>query len=47
VIVSTGYGHREAAARFGRKNVAGFLQKPYTAKQLADKIAAALAPKTV
>jgi PAS domain S-box-containing protein len=47
VIVSTGYGHREATARFGRKNVAGFLQKPYTAKQLADKIAAALAPKTV
>jgi CheY-like chemotaxis protein len=46
VIVSTGYGHREAAARFGRKNVAGFLHKPYTSKQLADKIAAAMAPKT-
>jgi PAS domain S-box-containing protein len=46
VIVSTGYGHREAAARFGRKNVAGFLQKPYTSKQLADKIAAAMAAKT-
>jgi PAS domain S-box-containing protein len=45
VIVSTGYGHREAAARFGRKNVAGFLQKPYTSKQLADKIAAAMAAK--
>src|SRR6185312_5978265 len=39
VIVSTGYSHREAAARFGRKSVAGFLQKPYTSKQLADKIA--------
>jgi CheY-like chemotaxis protein len=43
VIVSTGYGHREAAARFSRKNVAGFLQKPYTSKQLADKIGAAMA----
>jgi two-component system, cell cycle sensor histidine kinase and response regulator CckA len=46
VIVSTGFGHREAAARFGRKNVAGFLQKPYTSKQLADKITAVLAPAT-
>jgi PAS domain S-box-containing protein len=42
VIVSTGYGHREAAARFSRKKVAGFLQKPYTSKQLADKIGAAM-----
>ena len=46
VIVSTGYGYREAAARFGRKNVAGFLQKPYTSKQLAEKIAAAMAAQT-
>jgi len=43
VIVSTGYGQREAAARFSRKNVAGFLQKPYTSKQLADKITAVMA----
>jgi PAS domain S-box-containing protein len=42
VIVSTGYGQREAAARFSRKKVAGFLQKPYTSKQLADKIGSAL-----
>jgi PAS domain S-box-containing protein len=46
VIVSTGYGYREAAARFGRKNVAGFLQKPYTSKQLAEKIAVAMAAQT-
>ena len=45
-IISTGYGHRETAARFGRKNVAGFLQKPYASKQLAEKIAAATAAQT-
>jgi CheY-like chemotaxis protein len=44
VIVSTGYSHREAAARFGRKTVAGFLQKPYTTKQLAEKISAIAGP---
>ncbi len=38
VIVSTGYGSREAAARFSRKRVQGFLQKPYTSKQLAEKM---------
>jgi CheY-like chemotaxis protein len=46
VIVSTGYGPREALARFGRKKVAGFLQKPYTSKQLADKISAAVSGKS-
>jgi PAS domain S-box-containing protein len=40
VIVSTGYGQREAAARFSRKHVQGFLNKPYTSRQLADKIEA-------
>jgi PAS domain S-box-containing protein len=40
VIVSTGYGQREAAARFSRKQVRGFLHKPYTSRQLADKIEA-------
>ena len=40
VIVSTGYGQREAAARFSRKHVQGFLHKPYTSRQLADKIEA-------
>ncbi len=38
VIVSTGYDYREAQERFRRKNIAGFLQKPYTSQQLADKI---------
>ena len=38
VIVSTGYDHREAVARFSRRHVAGYLQKPYTARQLTDKV---------
>jgi CheY-like chemotaxis protein len=38
VIVSTGYDHREAVARFSRKTVAGYLQKPYTSRQLAEKV---------
>ncbi|HEX3875534.1 MAG TPA: response regulator [Bryobacteraceae bacterium] len=42
VIVSTGYGQREVAARFSRKSVQGFLHKPYTSKQLADKVASLL-----
>ncbi len=42
VVVSTGYSHREAAARFNRKSVNGFLHKPYTAKQLTDTVDAVL-----
>jgi PAS domain S-box-containing protein len=42
VIVSTGYGQREAAARFSRKHVQGFLHKPYTSRQLTDKVEAVL-----
>ena len=42
VIVSTGYDHREAAARFSEKAVAAYLQKPYTSRQLAEKIASVL-----
>jgi PAS domain S-box-containing protein len=43
VIVSTGYERREAVARFGRKPVAAYLQKPYTSRQLAEKIESVLA----
>lgn len=43
VLVSTGYGHREAVARFSRKGVAGYLQKPYSSRQLAEKIKTVLA----
>src|SRR5581483_12499963 len=45
VIVSTGYDHREAIARFSKKAVAGYLQKPYTSRQLAEKVKAVLKPK--
>jgi PAS domain S-box-containing protein len=46
VIVSTGYDHREAVARFSQKQVTAFLQKPYTSRQLAEKVQFALAPRT-
>lgn len=37
VIATSGYDQREAARRFGNR-IAGFLQKPYTSRQLAEKI---------
>jgi CheY-like chemotaxis protein len=43
VIVSTGYERRDAIARFGRKQVAAYLQKPYTSRQLAEKVERVLA----
>jgi CheY-like chemotaxis protein len=45
VIVSTGYDHREAVARFSEKAVAGYLQKPYTSRQLAEKVKTVLKHK--
>jgi signal transduction histidine kinase/ActR/RegA family two-component response regulator len=42
VIASSGYDMREAARRLPADRVAAFLQKPYTARALADKIGAAL-----
>jgi CheY-like chemotaxis protein len=42
VIVSTGYDRREAVARFGRKRVAAYLQKPYTSHQLAEQVESVL-----
>ena len=45
VIVSTGYGQRETAARFSRKHVHGFLHKPYTSRQLTEKIESVLNAK--
>jgi CheY-like chemotaxis protein len=37
VIATSGYDEQEAAQRFGSR-IAGFLQKPYTSRQLAEKI---------
>ena len=42
VILSSGYDEEETTRRFGAKGVAGFLQKPYTAADLAEKLRAAL-----
>ncbi|MDQ7001605.1 MAG: response regulator, partial [Ghiorsea sp.] len=40
VILSSGYNEQDATNRFAGKGLAGFLQKPYTPEQLADKMAA-------
>ncbi len=39
VILSSGYTEHDATNRFAGKGLAGFLQKPYTPKQLAEKLA--------
>jgi two-component system CheB/CheR fusion protein len=38
IIVSSGYNEVEAVRRFTGRGIAGFIQKPYTAAQLAEKI---------
>lgn len=42
VIISTGYGETEAERQFAGKDMAGFLQKPYTVNQLMEVIAVVL-----
>ena len=42
VLLSSGYNESEATRRFSGKGLAGFVQKPYTAAQLAEKIQKAL-----
>jgi CheY-like chemotaxis protein len=39
VIIATGYGETEAEQHFAGKDMAGFLQKPYTVSQLMEAIA--------
>ncbi len=43
VILSSGFSESMLQDRFAGKGFAGFLQKPYTSKHLADKVVAALA----
>ena len=38
VLLSSGYNEVEAVQRFAGKNLAGFIQKPYTATALAEKV---------
>ncbi|MBV9506433.1 MAG: response regulator [Acidobacteriia bacterium] len=42
VILSTGYDQREILERFRHKPISGFLQKPYTARQLIERVRTAL-----
>jgi CheY-like chemotaxis protein len=42
VLLTSGYNEVEAIHRFAGKGLAGFIQKPYTAVQLAEKIKATL-----
>jgi nitrogen-specific signal transduction histidine kinase/CheY-like chemotaxis protein len=42
VLLSSGFSETEAARRFQSTGVASFLQKPYTAQQLAELVKAAL-----
>lgn len=43
VLVSTGFNESEAVRRFQGQNVAGFVQKPFTARQLSQRVAKVLA----
>jgi DNA-binding NarL/FixJ family response regulator len=43
VVVSSGYSESEAMALFGGQRVSGFVQKPYTAKGIAEKVKECLA----
>ncbi len=42
VLVSSGYSEAEVMAMFRGQKVAGFVQKPYTAAVLADKVSHAM-----
>ena len=44
VILSSGFSESEALRRFEGKGIAGFVQKPYKASYLAEKVKAALTP---
>ena len=43
VLVASGYGEADTAAQLEGQNVTGFLQKPFTARRLADTVRKALA----
>jgi two-component system, cell cycle sensor histidine kinase and response regulator CckA len=42
VVVSSGYSEAETMRLFEGQQVAGFIQKPYTAAELAEKVKLAL-----
>jgi PAS domain S-box-containing protein len=47
VILSSGYNEVEAIRRFTGKGLAGFIQKPYSARALAQKVKMVLEPRQV
>jgi CheY-like chemotaxis protein len=42
VVLSSGYNETEVFRHFSEKGLAGFIQKPYTASELAEKVQAVL-----
>ena len=44
VVLCTGYSESEAMGRFGRRRLAGYLQKPFSLDALAEKLKAILEP---
>ncbi len=47
VLLSSGYNEVEAVQRFAGKGLAGFIQKPYAAAALAQKVKEVLARRPV
>jgi DNA-binding NtrC family response regulator len=45
IILSTGYDEAETLSRLAGRNLAGFLQKPYTIETLLSEIQSALSRK--
>ena len=44
IVLSSGFNEMEATRRFGVGQLAGFLQKPYTAEQLAQMLSRVIGP---
>ena len=42
VILSSGYDQRQAQERFGNKDLAGFIQKPYSVQKLLETVKATI-----
>jgi two-component system cell cycle sensor histidine kinase/response regulator CckA len=38
IVLSSGFSEAEALRRFSNQRLAGFLQKPYTVRTLAEKL---------
>jgi len=47
VLLTSGYNEAEAVQRFAGKGLSGFLQKPFTAASLAERVKQAMAQSTV